>query len=265
MKALNLLLQAHPQWVQLEQRRYDSALISVAPPTARKSTSREYRLELRETGRGGVCVLEQDEHRQLPEFCIERHINDDGTFCMFLDSGAKLDTSQLVTKWWAGLADFLNNQAYAEKYQLWPLHAGLSHGRAAYEQLAMEELAGPLGWKDDLLKAIFRGKGWLATNLPSIGKRTGQILNSRSSCPRGCTWKHRLLRKKSCETDSCYIDCKREHKPILRTNCPHRDIIEEIIAREHRRRKLEYDMVNQLKEEGAKCCGTMKKCPLRGD
>ncbi len=93
--------------------------------------------------------MEQPEHRQLPEFCLERHINADSTFCLYLDFVAKLGDEDAARSWWSSLGTFLNNQIYAEKHRVWPLESGLSHGDAAHEQLAMENLAESVGWKDE--------------------------------------------------------------------------------------------------------------------
>jgi hypothetical protein len=89
------------------------------------------------------------------------------------------------------------------------------------------------------------------------------VLNVRMPCPRGCTWKHKLRRKNSCVVDACYSDCAKKHKPVLRTECPNRKVIEGIILHEHNRRKIEARIINDLHSEGKRCCGTMDRCPLR--
>ena len=126
----------------------------------------------------------------------------------------------------------------------------------------METLAKPMGWEEDLWLAMFRGKGWLADRLPRISRDRRQVLNVRTPCPRGCRWKHRLLRKKSCVADKCSSGCNRLHKPVLRAECPNKDVIEELVLREHERRRIESEIVDILKRDGRKCCGSMKSCPL---
>lgn len=127
----------------------------------------------------------------------------------------------------------------------------------------MEALADPLGWKDDILRALFRHKGWMSQRLPRISKTRARIVNSRSPCPRGCTWKHGLLRKKSCNLKACYTDCGKQHRAVLRAECPNRTVIEALILHEYQRRKIEAQIVEKLIQDGLNCCETMKICPLR--
>jgi hypothetical protein len=182
---------------------------------------------------------------------------------VFFRSETRLSGSEQAASWWSSLCAFLNNQVYAEKHRVWPLAAGLSHGDAAGEQLAMEELAEPLGWRDELWRGMFRGKGWMSKRLPRVSKAPARVVNARSPCPRGCTWKHKGLRRDSCKTESCYRSCKKLHKPILRAECPHREAIEALILLEHRRREIEARIVEELIAEGKRCCESMNLCPLR--
>ncbi len=193
------------------------------------------------------------------------HINPGGTFCLEYGSEDRLGDVDAANRWWSSLESFLHNQEYAAKRGEWPLAAGLSHGQAALEQLAMEEIAKPLGWTDELLGGMFRGRGWLARNLPRVTRTLDRVVNARTPCPRGCTWKHKSLRKNSCELDSCETGCRKLHKPVLRANCPNRRIIEEIVLREHRRRAIEAAIAADLKKQKAQCCGSMKNCPIRKD
>jgi hypothetical protein len=265
MNSLNLILQNRPPWVEIEDKRNNGANILASPPAAGGRAAHTFRLNVRSSKQGGLAVKEQPEHRQLPTFCLERHINPDGTFCLYFNSGAQLNDADAAISWWSSLGTFLSNQLYAEKRSVWPLEAGLSHGDAAREQLAMEELAAPLGWKDDIWRAMFRGRGWMAEQLPRVSKQIDRVLNARAPCPRGCTWKHRLLRQKSCVSATCYSDCGKKHKPVPRAQCPNRYLVEALVLREHRRQKIEAEIVNKLVQEGKRCCGTMKRCPLRKD
>ncbi len=265
MNSLRLLLENCPIWVEIQNKSSDHATLVVAPSLAGSVDPVHYCLDLALTDKGGVTVREQPKHRRFPEFCMERHINPGGTFCLEYGSEDRLGDIDAANRWWSSLETFLHNQEYAAKHGEWPLAAGLSHGEAAIEQLAMEELAKPLGWTDELLGGMFRSRGWLAQKLPRATKKLDRVVNARSPCPRGCTWKHKSLRKNSCETDSCETGCRKPHKPVLRANCPNRQIIEEIVLREHRRRAIEAAIVADLREKKTQCCGTMKNCPLRED
>ena len=262
MKSLDLLVNSAPPWVDFDKRSNDSVQFSASPKTASGSGNAKYQLEAKHSKHGGICVLEQPAFRQLPAFCLERHINPGGTFCLYLNSETELKTVDEAKQWWENLQAFLNNQRYADNYHVWPIGAGLSHGDAAHHQIAMEKIAEPLGWKQELWRSIFRGKGWLAGRLPRISGDKKRILNARSPCPRGCTWKHGLLRKNSCDLNSCHANCLKVHKPVLRANCPHRSKIDALVLHEYERRRMEADIISKLRKDGKKCCGTMSFCPL---
>lgn len=156
---------------------------------------------------------------------------------------------------------FLLHQEYAQKYGVWPLEGGLSHGDAAQIQEKMEELAAPLGWKEEVLIGIFRRKGWLANSLPKASQRLDRLLNSRTPCPRGCTRQ---------AGSNCPIVCHptdtspeaTDGKPILRAECPSRSTLERIALLEHRRQKAQNDFIEEMRKDTPDCCGTMKNCPL---
>ncbi|KPQ15965.1 MAG: hypothetical protein HLUCCO18_09890 [Rhodobacteraceae bacterium HLUCCO18] len=263
MSGLNQLLQTVPHWASIEDKEQVAATVLVSPPGARGLNSGGFWLTLEASKHGGVAVKEVQDKRQLPEFCLERHINSDSTFCVFFRSEYPLEDSEAAKTWWSYLGIYLSNQLYAQRRGIWPLGSGLSHGEAAHVQVAMEALAEPLGWKDDLWLAMFRGKGWLAKPLPRISRQRDRVLNARSPCPRGCTWKHKLLRKESCRTPSCLSGCNRLHKPILRAECPNRTTIEELVLHEHERQRMESEIIDDLRKEGKVCCGTMERCPLK--
>lgn len=263
MNSLSLLLRTIPTWATVAERQPTATLVTATPPLEGGRRPKTYMLELRPSKHGGVSVFEQGDNKLLPTFCLERHINPDGSFCVFYGSEEKIPDTDSAELWWSHLARFLDFQMFAEKNRLWPLRSGLTHAEAADEQIAMENLAAPLGWEDEILEGVFRHRGWLAENLPRVSKDMRRVLNSRTPCPRGCRWKHKLLRKQSCTETNCNSGCNRLHKPILRAECPNRQSIEKIVLHEHRRKWIEGQIVKDLHQKGRKCCGTMKNCPLR--
>ena len=262
MNTLNRLLQNTPEWASIADKKTRETTLLVSPPGTKTMSADGFWLKLEISKHGGVAVGEVENKRQLPAFCLERHINPDSTFCVYFRSESPLDDDDAAKTWWSYLSVYLRNQVYAHNRGVWPLGSGLSHGDAAHVQVEMETLAKPLGWEEDLWLAMFRGKGWLADRLPRISRDRRQVLNVRTPCPRGCRWKHRLLRKKSCVADKCSSGCNRLHKPVLRAECPNKDVIEELVLREHERRRIESEIVDILKRDGRKCCGSMKSCPL---
>ncbi len=264
MSSFDLILKNTPNWATVDTSRSDFARISASPPLEGGKPQTTFRLELRISASGGIKAFEQSDCRQWPGFCLERHINSDGSFCVFYRSENRIEDDEQATLWWSHLCSYINNQVFADRFKVWPQGAGLSHGEAAVEQVAMEMLAEPLGWKEELWQGMFRRSGWLAEKLPRVSKDKAIVLNSRSPCPRGCTRKHKGLRKHSCVSLECIPGCRKEHKPILRAECPHREPIEQIILHEHRRQMIEADIVQDLYRDGHRCCQSMKHCPLRG-
>ncbi len=262
MNTLHRLLQNVPEWASTEGREERRATVLASPSGTRAMFADGFWLSLEISKHGGVAVSEVEHKRQLPQFCLERHINPDHTFCVYFGSEYPLDNNEAAKMWWSYLGVYLRNQGYAKKRGVWPLGSGLSHGDAAHVQVEMEALAKPLGWEEDLWGAMFRGKGWLAENLPRLSGDGRRVVNVRTPCPRGCRWKHKLLRKKSCVTDKCNSGCNRLHKPVLRADCPNREVIEELVLREHARRRIESELIDSIRRDGRRCCGSMRHCPL---
>ena len=107
MNSVNLLLQSNPTWVEIKRRNKNRAdIIALLPVVDGKGASR-FNLVVRASQKGGASVIEQANQRQLPEFCLERHINPDGTFCLYFGSDAKLVDADAAAIWWASLSAFL--------------------------------------------------------------------------------------------------------------------------------------------------------------
>lgn len=259
MSSLGLLLQHTPPWVQIVKDRQGSVQVSCAPQQASGLRAGRYLLKLSLLRGGGVSVAEDEEVNQFPASCPERHINPDATFCISLGSTEPLIEVHAATAWWEYLRMFIVHQEFAEKFGVWPLEGGLSHGDAALIQKKMEELAAPLGWKEEILIGMFRRKGWLANSLPKASQRLDRLLNSRTPCPRGCTRQadgNRSIVCRPADTEAT------DGKPILRAKCPNRPALERIALLEHRRRKAENNFIQEIRKVAPKCCGTMKYCPL---
>lgn len=263
MSSLAYLLNSIPHWVGVLSSSGSELRICARPPHPSGRLGRSYILEVRSGADDHLCVAEVADRRQLPATCVERHINPDSTFCLFINSSEPISSTDQAEYWWESLRIYLVNQDFAHKRGSWPIESGLSHGDAGRVQLEMEEIAEPLNWKEELLNSMFRGEGWLSGSLPRRHRRKGALVAARSPCPRGCTRKHAALRKRACELVSCSADCRRQHKSILRAECPNRDAVERLVLLEYERRAKEAELIAALKADGIRCCGTMKNCPLR--
>lgn len=263
MSVFTRLETTKPAWVSSFVRTDQYIDIECRPVRRSGTQTRAYNLRITSSGTGGAKIAEREDARLLPSCCVERHINADTSFCISFGSTSPLATEEAAGDWWNQLAAFLINQEYAHQHRRWPLRGGLSHGNAAHTQIKMEDIAEPLGWKTEVLLAIFRSEGWLSGILPRRTKDRTSLVNARSTCPRGCTWKHKLMRKRSCEQADCFPACKKQHRSIVRADCPHRQEVEALVLLEYVRRKEEQDVIQGLVEQNISCCGTMNHCGLK--
>lgn len=261
MNSLRLLLKHLPSWVRVEKDSPATAQVTCAPQKASGLIAGHYLLTLTLLRGGGVGVAEGEGANHFPASCPERHINPDATFCISYGSTEPLIEAHAAVAWWEYLRMFLVHQEYARKYGVWPLEGGLSHGDAARVQEKMEELAAPLGWKEEILIGMFRAKGWLANSLPKASHRLDRLLNSRTPCPRGCMRQADRNRSIVCRLANGDTEIT-DGKPILRAECPNRSILERIALLEHKRRKAQNDFILDFCKDAPECCGTMKHCPL---
>lgn len=262
MNSLGLLLRQIPKWVKIVQKEGVSARVFGSPQKASGLTAGNFSLEIRLLTSGGVSVAEIEGQSRLPILCPERHINPGASFCISYGSTELLADEQAADNWWEHLRMFLVHQGYADKYGVWPLEGGLCHGDAALLQEQMEEIATSLGWRNEVLVALFRNKGWLANALPRASRGLDRLLNARTPCPRGCVRKDGTHHKGVCLTESREDGTTQNEQPILRAECPNRVVLERIALLEHRRKKMEQDFIKELKDDNRECCGTMKNCPL---
>ena len=262
MTSVDQLYNVLPKWAGVTHRTAERLQISATAQRPSGAVGRTYQLTIETPAENRVLVLEDQEHSILPRCCIERHINEDSTFCLQLGSTGPIENSSSALAWWASLSDFLNHQDYAERWHQWPIQAQLSHGQAAEIQMRMEGLATSLDWRDELLSSIFRGDGWLANDLPRLAADGRKLINARTPCPRGCRSLHHPFTKEACTRDKCVDGCRKQHPPILRVDCPQRATVEDLVCLEHSRRKIEREYVEYLLRKDITCCRTMRGCPL---
>lgn len=263
MASLVHLLSVVPSWVDARVTGPGIANLKVLPPRASGIPVPGLDLFVRMDRDGGIFIAELQPGTVLPACCPERHINSDGTFCVHLDSTDAVGSREAAGAWWDSLRSFLIAQDYAHRRRVWPLHSQLSHGHAAAKvQIEMEELAGPLGWMEEVHLGIFRKEGWLGSGLPHVRVRKGEVgpvPNARTPCPRGCRTNGR---KPLCQDRLAPVDARTDADPVLRADCPNRNALEQLIRLEHRRRYFEAEVMKGLKEDGVVCCGTMSHCAL---
>lgn len=263
MSSIDFLFEAKPDWVDVQARKRKRLEVKAHSQKDSGAQGELYFISIKTVGADCIKAFETPAYRRLPECCIERHINDDASFCLYLNSTRPVSGALEAKNWWEMLGKYLSNQDFASKYGLWPRDQGLSHGEAADTQILMEEIADPLGWKSEVLDSIFRGRGFLYEKpLRQYKDKKKGFVNLRSPCPRGCKELHFSHKKLSCRGSECEESCNKPHKPILRASCPNRYEIEQLNRLEIRRKAQEEQLVDNLCKKGIKCCGSMRNCPL---
>ena len=261
--ALDWLEHCRPGSAEIKQRGSRQLQASIQPIKVSGAKARRYDVNVNQTA-SGLKVSETAVSKRLPNSCVERHINPDGTFCITYAEAAKITDEQSALSWWFQLEQYLLYQEYAEKHGVWPLHAGLSHGYAADIQLQMESIATEIGVLEEVKYAIFRRDGWLGREELAKTTRDGmRVLNKKLACPRGCRWVHDGRLPRTCRTEPCAPSCRKQHRRVVRADCRNRGHIESLILLERQRRSIENDMISDLSKKGYSCCGTMRNCPLR--
>lgn len=175
-----------------------------------------YRLEVVAKSRGVTVREVVPDH--LPKFCPQRHINSDGTFCLFWAGAGSLEISSKedATKWWGTVWKFLGLQARAIKKRRWPNNEEWAHGDAATHQHKAIEAASRLGSQFSLALAQSaisveqkpkrrRSQGPTLQVLVngchvfSVWLNTGKVVNLKQRCFCGSSGLKRPARLRSCQ------------------------------------------------------------------
>jgi hypothetical protein len=196
---------------------------------------------------------------RLPSFCPERHINPDGSFCLYWEGDARLEVTDesSATVWWETLYQFLRHQERAAKLRRWPTAGGWAHGDAARFQ--KRAIASAEGLGSEFLQALLLGRlqvrAWPllrknrdstlrmyrdGVHIYSIWSNQAQVLNRKQRCFCQRKKGKRALRLRSCGTHAA--DAANLAKAI------------------HEWKKSEIRFWNQV--EGRRCCRTCERCPL---
>lgn len=101
-----------------------------------------YQLKINAT-QGAKVVVSEVTTQLLPVCCPERHINSDGTFCLYWEDDIDLGITTIdkATLWWQTLISFLLKQERAKKKREWPDKDAWAHGSAAeFQRSALSAL-----------------------------------------------------------------------------------------------------------------------------
>lgn len=213
-----------------------------------------YRLILHANGAHVSAREESPSH--LPAFCPERHINYDGTFCLYYPAAEQLivtDTASAVA-WLETLYKFLKLQERAHVKRKWPDANAWAHGGAAHHQLRAIKAAAALNV--DLSAAVEEGK-------IAIARKTSQGRSILEVWVRGAhlysVWeshKRVVNQKRRC---FCQLSSSRLPKRIRRCSDHSKQASELALAiRDWNDEEKRY--WNSMRDKS--CCGTCDHCPL---
>ncbi|WP_448205350.1 E2 domain-containing protein [Azospirillum sp. sgz302134] len=195
-------------------------------------------------------------NRRLPSACPERHINEDGTFCLYWRDGAPIDasTEDGARQWLDALVAYLRQQLRTNVTRRWPAEFGWAHGKAALHQQLAELKAALVS--PALACAVRRreitvdrkGLALLLNGRRVVAKaknRPTALVNLRKACPCGRT---------------------RKGRPVSRRDCSdHMDFLIDVIGHVHDLQRTEAGYIAALKAGGFTCCGTMDACPFKAN
>jgi hypothetical protein len=192
---------------------------------------------------GAVVAREAEAGSRLPRRCSERHIEFDGSFCLGLGAGARIENETAASAWWRGLDKFLRLQRTANRTGVWPDQHALSHGEAGVHHQAAIDIATELGL-DQEYEALVMGAPSQLDRFVNLLRRDGsRFRNGRAACDCDCGTVGRRRR--------------------LRRKCLRLRSILTLLAEERARKVKLAEFWEAQRRLGTVCCGTMATCPLR--
>ncbi|EUC18844.1 hypothetical protein PMI06_003220 [Burkholderia sp. BT03] len=206
--------------------------------------------------RGSTVTAREFEPKRLPAFCPERHVNLDGTFCMYWAEHDAIELSDRASaiKWWNTLVAFLGLQERAANLRRWPDERGWAHGDAARFQHIANESAEQLG---GFFQSAHSDKRLTAELCPDRPGRSRML----------------RLRLDGRHLYSVLLDPIRvanQKQPCLCAECSHRKRLRACRHHATAAARLAYALhLQETKEQefwetfaGKSCCGQLDNCPL---
>lgn len=113
----------------------------------RRASGRRKTYRLTIDTRGLEPRVREAEPKHLPRFCPNRHISDDGWFCLnyFEEDPYPVDDEESAVAFWARLLKYLALQETTTVLRRWPSTHEWAHGLAAGAQAQAERAAAALG------------------------------------------------------------------------------------------------------------------------
>lgn len=197
--------------------------------------------------------------KRLPCSCPERHINGDGTFCLYWEGHETINVTDEPTArhWLDTLIKFLMTQERVRKSKRWPA-GGWAHGSGAIYQQRAYKAASELG--QDFLTDVSEKR-------VRVEKRSGQGTRGNGSFLRlyrngryaYTVWivSERVAHLRQ----QCFCLSKAKRKRQLRSCNIHARMAADLAIALWKLEEAETSFWQSL--ANTKCCQTMAECPLR--
>jgi hypothetical protein len=208
----------------------------VITPSGRKDAA----ISLHVWSNYGRLWVRENEPRQWPACCPERHIEMSGTFCLGVGDPLRPSTPAHARTWWSWLHEYILSQRSADRTGIWPSVRALHHGDAHKHQLELERLSAGTPFEQDVRDALENATGWLAGDLPQPKQSSGRRGRLTGLCPKGCT---------------------NEGRPVFHSRCRHRRLVAALVQEELLRRNEEERFWAYFRT--VPCCETMFLCPIK--
>lgn len=226
---VDLLVRRCPPWASVEVKGTELDVTAEVRLPSGKIDAPVF-LHVWETG--ARLWVRENEPRQWPVCCPERHIESSGTFCLGVGDPIRPTTDTNADTWWDWLKEFILSQRVAQKTGLWPSSRTLHHGDAYKHQLRLEKISKGTIFETAVRNLLEEGAGWLS----------GDLLKFRGG-------------------DRCPCKCVRRGRHLKLRNCQNRALVRSLVKEEAARRREEQRFWSYF--SGRTCCETMRNCPLR--
>ncbi|MGO4527309.1 E2 domain-associated cysteine-rich protein [Microvirga sp. 2MCAF35] len=235
----------------------DWATFTVAPPRPSGAPPTIYRIRV--TANGSTVSAQEETTSLLPGWCPERHINGDGSFCLYWAEAEPLviASPDEAREWWTKLLAFLRRQDTARSQRRWPGKADArAHGpEAARHQAEAERLAVALG--ETFVQNLKSGR--FTTKRHAVkGEHRIQLLRDGRKLISVVERHHRVMTQRAlCKCD----EAERLGLPLRSCGIHARELTAFTLAIDGWRR-AEQKFSKTLKDLDFRCCGTLDECPL---
>ncbi|RWL91018.1 MAG: hypothetical protein EOR68_29515 [Mesorhizobium sp.] len=257
MSALAFLAEtARDNHANLVRLNGDVAMFAIQPINASGAPAARFLIEVTDTGDRIVAKEANAEH--LPSFCPERHINFDGTFCLYWAEAEQheITDTEAAVRWWGKLLVFLLRQRAVAALRRWPGKGeARAHGsEAARHQAVAEAAAAKLGGAFE--RALKEGR--LTTLRRRLGghDRLRLLLDGKRLLTVDMENGHVMTRRQGCKCD------RGSGLPLVACS-DHAQVFADLAAALEGWRLAEAKFFDSFKASSLKCCGTMDECPLR--